>query len=126
MSCIAGVGCVVAVSAGLCKCRHSRVHKLNKRKQKRTKINMNNNTGINMKTDVPDVLGNETELAENQYEVIDDKLVKISLMDNGIHTDNVGRVGRPMAHQTELQIQESGNEYDVIDDKYIMKSFDVK
>jgi hypothetical protein len=46
-----------------------------------------NNTGINMKTDDPVVLGNETELpiqgAENQYDVIDDKCVKLSLMDNG-------------------------------------------
>jgi hypothetical protein len=38
-----------------------------------------NNTGINMKTDDPVVLGNETELpiqgAESQYDVIDDKYV---------------------------------------------------
>lgn len=129
MSCIAGIGCVLAVFAGLCKRRHSLVHKLNKRKQKRIKINMNN-TGINMITDDHVVLGNETELpiqgAENQYDVIDDKYVKLSLMDNGIHTDNVGGVGCLMAHQPEIQIQESGNEYDVIDDKYIMKSFYVK
>jgi hypothetical protein len=89
-----------------------------------------NNTGINMITDDHVVLGNETELpiqgAENQYDVIDDKYVKLSLMDNGIHTDNVGGVGCLMAHQPEIQIQESGNEYDVIDDKYIMKSFYVK